>query len=73
MSTLETTKSAVSIIKPKTAAQKPLPFSYEMKPVKNRHKLQLFVDYGVNPGPWLAVGVQSTAYAVGWLPKGKRL
>lgn len=71
----ETQTQALPTITPKRKSEhvtKTEPFDYSLKPVKNRYKFQFFIDYGAKPGPWLAVGIQSTAYAIGWLPKGKR-
>jgi hypothetical protein len=33
------------------------------------HKFQLYVDYGYTNGPWIAIGVNSIEYAIGWLPE----
>ena len=33
------------------------------------HMFQVFVDYGGDPGPWLAIGLNDTVYTIGWLPE----
>ncbi len=32
------------------------------------HAFQLDVDFGDDPGPWLAIGVNETVYTIGWPP-----
>jgi hypothetical protein len=47
-------------------------FHVRVVEVKNPHKAQLTLDYGSTPGPWVRVGVNSTIYAAGYLPKESR-
>lgn len=39
------------------------------KRIKSDHTFQVYVDCGGDPGPWLAVGINDTVYAVGWVPE----
>ena len=40
--------------------------------VQNRHKFQLYVDFGVTTGgPWIKFGVNDTEVSMGYLPKGQ--
>jgi len=52
--------------------QKQPTFQVAVKQTKNPHKAQFFVDYGSEPGPWLCIGINSTVYGFGYLPKKKK-
>jgi hypothetical protein len=47
-------------------------FAAVTKPRKSDYPLQVFVDFGGDPGPWVALGVNDTVYAIGWLPEEYR-
>jgi hypothetical protein len=55
------------VVKPKEPS-----FQVDIRPVKNTHDVQLFVDAGMSPGPWVRVGFNDTSYAAGWLPKQRK-
>jgi hypothetical protein len=45
-------------------------FSVVDKRIPCPHKFQFYVDYGATQaGPWVKVGVNSTEFGVGYLPK----
>ena len=44
-------------------------FSCAAHHIKKNHSLQLFMDCGGDPGPWLAIGLNETLYTFGWVPE----
>lgn len=48
--------------------QKAPTFHVREMEVDNPHKLQLNVNYGNAPGPWLVITMNDKAWAIGYLP-----
>lgn len=40
--------------------------------VDNKHKLQLNVNYGEFPGPWVVITFNDAAWGIGYLPEDRR-
>ena len=63
--------SVVKIHSAKTLVQtstKAPTFHVRIESAENTHKAQVFLDYGDVPGPWVKVGINTTVYAIGYLP-----
>lgn len=54
--------------------KKPIPavFQATAKKVPCRHDIQITVDFGKDPGPYLIIGLNTKSYCIGYLPKGKK-
>lgn len=44
-------------------------FVFKTKTVPCTHAVQLTVDFGIEPGPWIVVGLNETAFCLGYLPR----
>jgi hypothetical protein len=63
----------VKVHSAKALVQKKQPsFQVAVRHIPNQHKAQFFIDYGNNPGPWLLIAFNNTAYGFGYLPKKKK-
>lgn len=44
-------------------------FKIEERELFPKHQFQLSIDSGSEPGPWIVIGINKKALAIGWLPK----
>ncbi len=49
------------------------PFQVNVGDVVNPYKFQFFLDFGSSPGPWVTIGINDTAYSVGYIPHGSEV
>jgi hypothetical protein len=44
-------------------------FTAKRYDIEHQHGLQIYVDAGMTPGPWLGIGVNNSLYVLGWAPE----
>jgi hypothetical protein len=65
--------NVIKINQRKVLVKEPAPtFHLKTEDVRNEHKAQVFLDYGSEPGPWVRIGINDTAYGIGYLPEEKK-
>ena len=66
-------KQLLSIERDKSLTKQTTPtFKMVVKERVSRHNMQFTVDWGAEPGPWIAFGLNDTVYAAGYLPAGQK-